>query len=580
MLQLKFFLLVGLLVVSAASHADQRPNIVLILADDLGFTDIEPYGSEVRTPTLSQLAAAGLRFSNYHTAATCAPTRAMLLTGVDSHRAGVANIPEAIPGSQRGEPGYAGVLSQNVVTIASLLREAGYRTSMSGKWHLGKTPENLPDQRGFERSLALADTGADNWEQKPYLPMYKTANWFLDGKPHQLPKDFYSSRYIVDKAMEFIDEQRDTGQPFFAYIAFQAVHIPVQAPAEFSARYREQYQAGWQALRKQRAEAARKLGLIPADAPMANTPEQRDWQSLSEAERRQHAQNMAVYAGMIEAMDHHLGRLVAYLKTTGEYDNTVFVFASDNGPEGSDPLAQVGWPLALWLRSNGYDANPETPGTRGSFVYIGPDFASAAASPLAYYKFHAGEGGMRVPMIIAGPGVAQPGSLSNALSYVTDIVPTLLELTGVQSAAEEFEPISGRSLLPILRGERERVRTDTDVIGYELGGNAALFQGDYKIVFNRGPLGDSRWRLYNIARDPGETRDLSAREPRRLQTMLAHYEDYVRDNGVLPVSDNYDQLRQVSLNGLKARSSELIVPAVVVVSIIVAWLLFRRRQTR
>ena len=253
MLQIKVFLLVGLLVLSAASYADQRPNVVLILADDIGFTDIEPYGSEVRTPTLSQLAESGLRFSNYHTAATCAPTRAMLLTGVDSHRAGVANIPEAIPGSQRGKPGYAGVLSNKVVTIASLLRDAGYHTSMSGKWHLGKAPDQLPNQRGFERSLALADTGADNWEQKPYLPMYKSADWFLDGKPHQLPEDFYSSRYIVDKAIKFIEDRRDSGQPFFSYIAFQAVHIPVQAPAEFSARYREHYQAGWQALRQQRA---------------------------------------------------------------------------------------------------------------------------------------------------------------------------------------------------------------------------------------------------------------------------------------------------------------------------------------
>ena len=553
LLQLLSLSLVTVALPVAAS--ERAPNIVLILADDLGFSDIRPYGSEINTPTLDTLAQQGMRFSNYHTAASCAPTRAMLLTGVDSHRNGVPNIPEAMPGSQRSAPNYQGVLSKGVVTVATLLRDAGYHTYMSGKWHLGKSPDLLPSQRGFERTVELADTGADNWEQRAYLPMYKAANWYADGEPHTLPEDFYSSRYIVDKAIEFIDSNRVDGKPFFSYLAFQAVHIPVQAPREFTERYLGRYEKGWTELRAERARRARELGLVPADADFLTMPTTADWNALSEAERRHYAKRMAVYAGMIEAMDHHIGRLIDHLKAIGEYDNTVFVFTSDNGPEASDPVGQIGWPLQLWLWGTGYNRDYDTLGERSSFTVIGPGFASAAASPLAYYKFYAGEGGMRVPLIIAGPGIAK--GLSPALTYVTDITPTLLALSGARTPAPTFEPITGKNLRPLLQGTREDVRTENDVIGYELGGNAALFKGDYKIVLNRSPVGDDTWRLFNIRRDPGETRDLATAEPERLQNMLADYNAYVRDNNVLPVPDGYDQRRQVTLNGIRVRSAEL-----------------------
>ncbi len=240
------------------------PNIVLILADDLGFSDISPFG---------------IRFSNYHTSASCAPSRAMLLTGVDSHRAGVANIPEAIPPEQAGHPNYQGVLSHSVVTVATLLEDAGYHTYMAGKWHLGMTPDTLPSARGFKRTFAMADTGADNWEQKPYLPIYAKANWFADGKEATLPEDFYSSEFLVDKTIEFIDSNQDT-QPFFAYLPFQAVHIPVQAPQEFTDKYLETYRDGWNALRARRHQQAIALGHVPADTKMVDMPSTADWDSL------------------------------------------------------------------------------------------------------------------------------------------------------------------------------------------------------------------------------------------------------------------------------------------------------------
>lgn len=535
-----------------------RPNIVLILADDLGFSDIAPYGSEIQTPTLTALAENGIRFTNYHTAASCAPTRGMLMTGVDSHRNGVPNIPETIPPEQGEHANYRGTLGHNVVTVATLLQDAGYHTYMAGKWHLGKTPDLLPFRRGFERTVTMADTGADNWEQKPYIPIYKKANWFADGEEFELPKDFYSSRFLIDKTIEFISSNAGDGQPFFAYIPFQAVHIPVQAPQEFTDKYMGVYDAGWEELRKQRQVRAEQLGIIPKGTAMVNMSTTNDWNSYTADEQRYHAKRMAVYAGMVDAMDHHTGRLIDYLKRTGQYDNTVFIFTSDNGSEASgvDNPRAAAIRFGLWLQ--GYNDDYDTLGLKGSFNTIGPSFASAAASPLAYYKFYAGEGGMRVPLIIAGESIPSQARLSNAFAYVTDIPATILDLAGVNPPSGRYggrpvESMTGRSLLPLARGEVDRVYSETDPIGYELGGNSALFQGDYKIVLNIPPVGDNEWHLYNIVTDPGETEDLREQMPERLQEMLVHYQDYATANGVLPLPANYNAALQGIYNGVLDR---------------------------
>ncbi|MDA1206101.1 MAG: sulfatase-like hydrolase/transferase, partial [Proteobacteria bacterium] len=325
-----------LLVLSAVAEGQTaRPNIIFLLADDLGFTDIAPYGSEVNTPTLSELAESGTRFTNYHTAANCAPARAMLLTGVSSHLAGVPNIPEMLSPEQKLQDNYQGVLGDNVVTIATLLEGAGYHTYMAGKWHLGAAPGKLPSQRGFERTVALMDSGADNFEQRPYLPIYDQANWFADGKRFELPDDFYSSKFLIDKTIEFIDSNLADGKPFFAYVPFQAVHIPVQAPQPYIDRYMGVYDKGWQELRAARLASAVDLGILPASVPMIEMPSTSDWNDLTPERKRYEAKRMAVYAGMIEAMDNHIGRLIAYLKDNGQLDNTIFIFTSDNGAEGS-----------------------------------------------------------------------------------------------------------------------------------------------------------------------------------------------------------------------------------------------------
>jgi arylsulfatase/uncharacterized sulfatase len=569
----------------AAATTETRPNIVLILADDLGFSDIAPFGSEIQTPSLDALAATGISFTNYHTAASCAPTRAMLLTGVDSHKNGVPNIPESIPPEHRTHENYRGVLSGNVVTVASLLQTAGYHTYMAGKWHLGKARDELPYRQGFSRTITMADTGADNWEQKPYIPIYDKANWFADGEETSLPADFYSSEFLVDKTIEFINSNSDS-KPFFAYIPFQAVHIPVQAPQEFTDKYLNTYQQGWHVLRKQRQNRSKALGIIPSDSNMVTMSSTSVWDKLSAEDKRFHAKRMAVYAGMVDAMDHHIGRLMAHLKATGKYDNTIFIFSSDNGSEatGGDKPRSIASRIGLQLQ--GYRNDYQTLGTQGSFNTIGPSFASAAASPLAYYKFYAGEGGMRVPLIIAGTPISDRAKLNNAFTFVTDITPTILELTSTPTPTEFFggrrvEPIVGRSLVALSRGQVDQVYSETDSIGYELGGNAALFQGEYKIVKNRGPVGDGQWHLYNIVTDPGETQNLSAVMPDKMAVMLEEYHQYAQENGVLAVPANFNGTLQVAINGLRDRfGRDILVLLLTALIGSVFYILYRSNKTK
>jgi len=535
----------------AAAQQAARPNIVLLLADDWGFSDVGAFGSEIATPHLDGLAREGMRFANFHVSASCSPTRAMLLTGVDNHRNGVGNMRETIPRQHMGRPGYLSVLDDNVVTIATLLRDGGYNTYVAGKWHLGKEAHNLPDQRGFKRSLVQGDSGSDNWETaRRYLDLSDKVYWFEDGKEVAMPAEYYSSAFYVDKAIEYIDADRDDGKPFFAYVAFQANHIPVQAPAEFIERYRGVYDQGWDALRTARRDRAAALGLIPRDASMVDMQTTRNWDALDAGERAYEARRMEVYAGMAEAMDHHVGRLIAYLKQTGAYDNTVFVFLSDNGAEGSDPYATLAG--RLWLDHH-YRRDIDSLGARGAYSIIGPSWASAASAPLATYKFYAGEGGIRVPLIISGVPGTPANAIHHSFTHVLDIAPTLLELAqleapGTQYRGQQIEALAGSSLVPALRAETGRVHDADKPIGYELSGNRALFKGDLKLLMNLPPLGDGQWHLYDIRNDPGETRDLQHELGAEFAAMQADYAAWAEAHGVLPMPAGYEPTRQIMIN--------------------------------
>jgi len=565
-----------------------RPNIVVLLADDWGFSDVGAFGSEIATPNLDALAQLGTRFSNFHVTASCSPTRSMLLTGVDNHRNGVGNMRETIPQEHKGKPGYLSVLNERVVTIASLLKDAGYRTYVAGKWHVGKEPHNLPDQRGFDRSIVQGDSGSDNWETgKRYLDLTDKVYWFEDGKEAIMPREFYSSEYYVDRMINYIQSDNNASdksrQPFFAYVAFQANHIPVQAPRSFIDKYKGRYKEGWTALRQARRDRAIALGLLPKDTPMVTMSTTKDWETLTPAEQAYQARRMEVYAGMAEAMDYHVGRLITALKQSGQYDNTIFMFMSDNGAEASDPYAMLS--ARLWLDMH-YNSDIDKLGDKGAYSIIGPSWSSAAASPLSTYKFYAGEGGIRVPLIIAGKGMQQ-NRIHQSFTHISDIAPTILDLANTPRPngsyqGQPVETMHGSSLIPVLFDGKDRVHPADENIGYELSGNQALFRGDYKLVKNLPPVGDGRWHLYDIQLDPGETRDLQSSLPEVFSSMQTAYAQYAKDNGVLPMPEGYEPTQQVFTNAMvHVYIPRFKYPAILLLLGLVTagYLLMRRRRT-
>jgi arylsulfatase A-like enzyme len=550
----------GKLPLLPAPPSAARPNIVILLADDWGFTDVGAYGGEIATPNIDALAANGVRFANFHVAGSCAPTRAMLQTGVSNHRAGLGNMPETIPPEHRGKPGYDAQLNTRVVTIADQLRAAGYNTYLTGKWHLGNRPDNLPTGKGYAHAFALGQSGADNFEEKPNLLLYEKAAWTENGKPAHLPKDYYSSRFVVDKMMAYVDADRASGKPFLASINFLANHIPVQAPDADIAVYKDRYAGGWTALREQRRQGAIAKGVMPPGTAMVTMNTTGDWNALSPAERAARARAMAAYGGMATAMDREIGRLVAHLKSTGQYDNTVFVFLSDNGGEAIDPMSKR---FNATMARLYYNQNHDQQGRPGSLTAIGTSFASAVSSPLRGYKFTASEGGLRVPLIVSWPGnpAIRKGAVASGFAHVTDVPATLLGMAGVTPQHGEFagrrvEPMTGHDLMPLLTGAATTVQAPDEALGYELSGNAVLFEGDFKLVKNLAPYGDGGWHLYDIVADPGETRDLAAALPDRFAAMQAEYAAFAKAEQVLPMPPGYQAPKQVQANAL----DQLLVP--------------------
>ncbi len=571
---------------AATTPTVTRPNIVVLVADDWGFSDLGAFGSEISTPNLDALAHRGVRFSNFHVSAECSPTRAMLMTGVDSHRTGVGAMRESVPQEHFGKPGYLTVLNQNVVTVSNLLQDSGYRTYAVGKWHVGKEPYNLPSRRGFDHSLVQGDSGSDNWEtDKRYMALTDKVYWFEDGHEAVMPKEYYSSAFYVDKAIAYLRADAQSPKPFYTYLAFQANHIPVQAPRSFIDKYRGVYKDGWTALRTARRNRAAALGLVPKDMPMVTMSTTADWNALTPEQQQYEARRMEVYAAMADAMDYHVGRLVAYLKASGQYDNTVFVFLSDNGAEASDPYSILS--AKLWLASE-YTNDFDKLGDKGAYDTIGPSWASAAAAPLATYKFYAGEGGVRTPMFIAGVPGAQADTIHPRFTHVKDIVPTLLELAGVQHPGNSYrgqavEPLTGHSLLSVLQGLAAQAHAPDEAIGYELSGNMAIFKDQLKLTKNMVPVGDGQWHLYDIVKDPGETMDLQQKMPDVFAHLVADYDAYAKANGVLPMPEGYEPRTQVMINSLvNVYWPRMRIPSLVLLGagVVLAYVLRRRKKAR
>ena len=522
-----------------------RPNFLVIVADDLGFSDIGAFGSEIETPNLDRLANAGIRFTDFHSAPACSPTRSMLLTGTDHHIAGIGTMVEVVP-QLRGQPGYEGFLNDRVVALPELLRDAGYLTLMAGKWHLGMTIDRTPWARGFERSFALLPGGASHYANVPgdFIPMM--SRYTEDDQFVTVPDDFYSSDFYADTLLRYFRERTDDDQPFFAYLPFQAPHWPLQAPEETIAKYRGRYDDGPDALRQERLAALKRLGLVPSDVvPHPVVPDgEAEWSELSADEKALSARSMEVYAAMVDRMDHNIGKVVDYLAETGELDNTVVVFLSDNGAEGAilESLPILGGAIVAEIEKN-WDNSLDNAGAANSFIWYGPRWAQAATAPSRLHKAFTSEGGIRVVGFATWPGFDRQQQIGTAFSTVMDIAPTFLELAGVAHPGTEYQgrevaPMRGRSLLPYLSGDTESVHDDLAGTGWELFGRYAIRQGDWKALHLPQPYGPGAWQLYDLSADPGEINDLAASYPDKLAELLVLWERYVSETGVIldPVS--------------------------------------------
>ena len=571
-----YVFLTALCFFSPINQANDKPNIVLILIDDLGLTDLQAYGGEISTPNIDILASEGMLFTNYHTTPECAPSRAMLLTGMDNHNTGIPMIPEVMPTKYRNTPGYEGYLRDDALTLAEILKPAGYRTYMTGKWHLafgGKETAALPYNRGFDKTFILDATGGNNFSHHSYLPYYLESPWFKNGEEAELPEDFYSSKFFVDQMIEFIEEDKNQDTPFFSYLSFQAQHIPLQAPQEFIDKYLETYEAGWEELREQRKNRAIEYGIFPPNKEIVDSFSGfDDWSEVDQENKKMLIKSMAVFAGMLDAMDFHIGRFMTYLKKEGLYENTIFIVTADNGPEGNDPSDHAPW--REWFKTTIYDRDYETLGDQDSYVYIGTEFAQAMASPSHLFKFHMSEGGLRVPLIISGPEIKK-GKNQN-FAFVTDIAATLSDIV----FDEVDERIIGKSLQSSLAGSDEKSYTDSDPVGLEVTGNSALFKGSFKIVRNRPPNGSNQWELFNLYEDPGETINLATSMPNKLLELIEEYEAYAEKNGVIELPLDYEWAAEMTINTFKRNYLPLIWKATIFIVLAISFVivLIRRRR--
>jgi len=524
-------------VTESANNQSSRPNILLVVADDMGWTDIGSFGSEIDTPNLDALAQQGFTFTDFHVSVSCSPTRSMLLSGNDNHVAGLGNMAEMLAENQVGQPGYEGHLNDRVASLAEVLRGGGYHTYLSGKWHLGHEPGTLPFDRGFERSFSMLVGGASHWSDMiGILPRDDPAKYSLNGELlDQLPADFYSSKNYADFLMDSIRMNRGDGKPFLAYLSFTAVHDPVQVPEPWLSKYRGDYDEGYEVFKARRWQAAKDIGVVPQAAKLADPhPVIKPWKDLSADEQAREARGMEVYAGMLDAMDYHYGRVVNFLKDIGEYDNTIIIFLFDNG---ANPFYSDDYPGAAGpeFRSQFiYDA--ENIGHPGSNYAYGPGFASGSGGPLDKFKMTVGEGGIRVPLLIAGPGV-ESGQRSNAFTYVWDIVPTILDLAGLEYPREiQGRPVEaprGRSIRSLLDGTGDSIYSPEEFIGGEMGNGRWMRQGAFKAVSVSPPYGKSEWELFNVVDDPGEAKDLAQAMPDKLETLMSAWDQYAADVGVI-----------------------------------------------
>jgi arylsulfatase len=505
-----------------------RPNVVVVVVDDMGWSDIAPFGSEIATPNLDALAARGVRFTQFYATPRCSPTRASLLTGLYSHQAGMGHLDTVI---RRGSLGTTGRLNDRSVTIAEVLRDAGYFTAMSGKWHLGQNNGSPPWDRGFERSLSLRAggmyfpnqhyTGGDNpLASRAQEPLYLNGT----ATPRDAPvfgSSWYATYLWTAFGLRFIDEARQADKPFFLYLPFNAPHFPLMAPAELIAKNRGTYRAGWDRMRRARYRRQVRMGLIDAKWPLSpREPDTPSWDSLSDQQKDRFDHQMAIYAAMIEAVDTAVGTLVKGLEARGALDNTLIFFISDNGAN-----AEAG-------PGGRFNGNP--PGGPDSDLYLGMNWAAVSATPFRRFKHFTHEGGISSPLIVSWPRGIAPnrlGAIDRQPAHVIDIMATVAAATGAAYPTEHkghaIQPMEGVSLRAALDG---RPLNRTQPIFWEHEGNRAVRSGNWKIV----SVYPEPWELYDIAADRVERINLAARRPDIVKRLSDEWDAWATRTNVDP----------------------------------------------
>ena len=522
------------------------PNFLVIVVDDMGYSDCQPMGGEIRTPNIQRLAENGVRFRHFHTSALCAPTRAMLLSGCDSHVAGLGAMPTMHATNQYMQPGYEGFLNNDVLTIPEILKETGYHTYMAGKWHLGEGEGRRPYSRGFERSFSFLGGGASHFRDQQPLSAFEQSHtkYSEDGNTvSELPDDFYSSDYYTDKMIQYIVEQSDD-KPFFSYLAFTSPHDPLQVPDVWLDKYKGVYDGGFDTIRDQRLQRMKEIGLIPETLSQnEGSGHFETWKELSDEDRKKAARKMEIYAAMIENMDWNLGRLFDRIEELNKFEDTIIFFLSDNGANPKEPHFYA--PNTEASVEKRYDNRLENYGRINSFISIGGAWAEVANTPLSYFKLTTYEGGTQTPLIISGTRVHKRGIVTHETLHVTDILPTILDYAYVTypAARGDLKPLYGTSLKPTLQLETiHPVRNAFDVLGFEIGECKAVIKGDFKLIFMPPPYGEGdEWRLYNLKEDIKEENDLADQLPEKLKELKADWEayalavGYIKSNGELAV---------------------------------------------
>lgn len=525
----KFFIISLLIttvtaVVSAQKKSDpKKPNIILIMVDDMGFSDIGAYGGEVQTPNLDKLAAEGIRFHEFYNNSICAPTRASLLTGQYQHRAGVGYFDVNL-----GLPAYQGYLNKESLTLAEVLKQNGYSTIMSGKWHVGKDSLAWPNQRGFEQFYGFAP-GANNFFDIGEYGKAPKVELILNNKKVYLKSGEYLTNTITDNALTFLDEQNKTNKPFFLYLPFNAPHWPLQALPEDIAKYKGRYDIGWDSLRVQRLAKQKELGILPPGQIISERdPEVPVWDNLTFDSKKLWAAKMEVYSAMIDRVDQNIGRVLNKLKELKKDDNTLIIFISDNGAQGG-----YSSPRRKPQRNTGPVGSP------GSYDYQEQSWAYVSNTPLRQYKNNMHEGGFSSPFIAWFPKQIKGGKIVKGTAHLIDIAPTFYELAGAKYPAKYNgvtpHQLPGKSLLPLLFGKETEVDRGEPLF-WERAGNRAVRKGNWKIVST---YPASEWELYDLSKDRGETKNLASQHPQIVNELSSEYFKWAERTGVV----DYDKIK-------------------------------------